>query len=336
MERRVLEERLRLRLKDEATRITADVDAWDRFQRRLHWKRWRQMTLAIAGVVIFAAALRAGVSIIQRNDGGLPSAGTPSTLGPHRPAPKPPELRGLAPPRRHVGGRIEYKLTTTSGKSFWISLPSSLPGQTDPIVVPEAPVIVKDDPQTPRQWLTIVAPRQVAEAGCAQFTASIGAPCSPRLLVTKTLPSGARLIHWDLGTDETTTTVQLGSWTLVLEGPKPDLAEAIADGLGWSIDGDGFVRLHSTSSRVQLGAGGAWLNLGAAAQVDELLQIVIHPGCTLGPQAAGTGRSELERPDDHQGSWCLGRAYQVHVATPKTASRELVYLLYEGLRVLPA
>lgn len=347
MEPPKFDERLRLRLRGAAARITVEPDAWDRLERRVLGRRRRRTALAVAGTAVVAGAVALSVSVLQRPFGEPPVAGSATTIGPGttlEPGRLEPKPRGLDPPRRQVGDRVEYKLTPVAGESFLISLPLNLADQADPMAVPDAPLAVRGSSQSPRSALTTASAEAAADLTCAGYTATTGDPCTPRRLETTALPSGGRLSHWRLAyPDETTTTVQLGAWTLVLEGPEPRLAEVIAKGLTYSTTPDRFLRLRSTSPEIRVGIGGATLYLGASAAFDEVLSISVRPGCS-DPQAEGLERTSLQRPEDpqgnpdaHHGIWCLGRgAYEVDVFSPRIASPDLIDSLYRELRVTSA
>lgn len=334
MERTDVEEHLRLRLQARAADVTVeDAAAWDRLEGRLRRKRWERMVLAATGAAVLAGAVVAGAVVLQRPAPPTVVAGATTTASPDQPTSGPPGLPGLAPPRRVAGDRVEYKVTSVNGASYWISLPAGLPGHNDASVVPEAPVTVADAPRTPRQELTTATPRQVAEEACKRLTRDTGAACTPTAEGVQPLRSRARLTHWHAGTDETTTTVELGGWTLVLTGPDPGLAETIAAGIVWTIDHDGYVRLRGTDPRVRVDPAGAVLMLGATATGDLPVHISVRQGCQ---QAAGSGRSALKRQGDHFASWCVAPSYRVEALTSQAMGADLIAVLYDQLRILPA
>ena len=221
---------------------------------------------------------------------------------------------GLAPPSRAVEGGIEYDVTTVAGERFSVVLPGGLGSGV--VAVPHAPIGVKAE-------LTTAAPREAADRFCHGF---------PECRVVAVARSGV-VTRWDDASgairDLEVTTVDLGSWTLVLIEPDPARAERAARELTWAVDPYprvlGAVRIHADWAGMAL-----WV-----PDVDgDDLSIAILPGCRLSAKRPDLGGADagphLEFHEPGTARWCAVGGYAVDVSS---AERPQLELLYETLRV---
>jgi len=238
---------------------------------------------------------------------------------------------GLAPPRRSVEHGSAYKVPTITGESFWVILPEELAPASGVVAVPGVPARV-------RAGLT-TAPAHVAAArSCDGFP-----ECEPTAVSRERLPEP--LIRWDdaSGTirDLGVTTLDLGTWTLVLSEPDPNRAERVGRAISSSVDADGYPRLASTDPAVPLDSDWAdvllWVPDPQREGRHHLIQVI--PGCELttkepddlGGSDAGP-ELELHEPDTVIGGrWCVGGRYWVDVTF---AERPWLELLHEKLRIV--
>ncbi len=153
-----------------------------------------------------------------------------------------PRVCGLAPPHRSVQGGPAYKLTTVSGKSFWVIVPDALAPQSG-VAVPGVPVRVN-------AGLTTASAREAVDGYCNDFP-----HCEPVAVSRQRLSAGV-LTRWDDASgsikDLEVTTLDLGSWTFLMLEPDAAVAEQVARAISSSVDADGYPRLASTDPDVPL------------------------------------------------------------------------------------
>jgi hypothetical protein len=237
---------------------------------------------------------------------------------------------GLAPPRRRAEQGSAYKVTTIGGESFWVILPDELAPSSGVVAVPDVPVGVRAE-------LTTAPAREAADRSCDDFPA-----CEPAVVSRERLPES--LVRWDdaSGTigDLGVTTVDLGSWTLVLPEPDADRAERVGRAIGSSVDADGYPRLTSADPGVPLSLDWAGVLLWVPDPEGEHHLIQVVPGCELTTKEPDLGGSdagaelELHEPDTVSGGrWCVGGRYWVDVTF---AERPALDLLHERLTIVPA
>jgi hypothetical protein len=232
-----------------------------------------------------------------------------------------PSTCGLAPPHRRDEDGSAYKLTAITGESFWVVLPDELAATSGVVAVPKVPVRVNAN-------LTTAAPRKAADRFCEGFPA-----CKPVAVDGERSPT-----RWDDASgsirDLGVTTLDLGTWTLVLAEPDAARAERVARAITARIDADGYPHLTSTDPAVPLDADWA----GVSLWLREVLIDVI-PGCALARKDPALGGAdagpelELHEPETVRGgSWCAGGRYWVDVTF---ADRRTLERLHETLRVVP-
>jgi hypothetical protein len=232
-----------------------------------------------------------------------------------------------------VEGGSAYKLTTVSGESFWVILGHELAPPSGVVAVPGVPVRVN-------AGLTTASAREAADENCDDFS-----QCEANVVNRERLPAGV-LTRWDdaSGTieDLEVTTLDLGSWTLVMLEPDAALAERVARAINSSVDADGYPRLASTDPEVPLDADWAEVLLWVPNpdKEGEYYLIEVIPGCELSTKEPDLGGSnagpglELHEPGTGEGGrWCVDGRYWVDVAF---IERPRLELFHERLRVVPS
>lgn len=248
---------------------------------------------------------------------------------------------GIPGARRTVPGGVSIRAGTISGQSFWVTVPDDLPGVDAVLVVPDATVRIQS-PTTPRTYLTAMSAAEVAAGSCGDVPVC-GAP---RIQDERALPSGATFTRWGTGiTAESTATIAMGPWTLVLEGPDVTAAEAIAASVTWLVDPDGYLVLRSADPAVQVTESGVTLVAANSGSPADGVRIHVSPGChgdrttnppALGPALERFGTSRVssaapvpERPA-YGGRWCAAEGYGVEVVT---GDERVLERLHATLRV---
>jgi hypothetical protein len=292
----------------------------------------RRALLVLISVGFLAVALSAcgseeATAPLARTDVGEPATQAEPTCVPRGAGHA--RICALAPPQREVPGGTAYKATTITGESFWVVIPSELAGSADVMVVPGVPIRVQ-------VGLTTASARGAADRYCDDFPA-----CEPVVVSREELPGGSVLTRWDdaSGTirDLEVTTLDLGSWTLVMSEPDAARAERVARALRWSVDEDGYPRLASTDPDVPVDADWASVNLWVPTPSGEHILIDVIPGCDFSAKDPDLGGSEDFGPElqPHQygGRWCVGDRYWVDVSF---VERSRLELWHEKLRIVPA
>jgi hypothetical protein len=158
--------------------------------------------------------------------------------------------------------------------------------------------------------LTTAAPRDAADRFCDQFPA-----CEPAAVSRARVP--LPLVRWDdaSGTirDLEVTTLDLGTWTLVLAEPDAGRAETVARAVRAEVDADGYPSLS--------GVDADWASV--MLWVRHVF-IQVMPGCDLTTKRPYLG-------DGDAGAWCVDDRYRVDVGF---ADRPTLELLHEKLRVV--
>jgi hypothetical protein len=268
-----------------------DVQAGlDRLRRSAANRRWKTAgAVAAFGVLALALAfgVRDGSSTVQISSGPATSEPGPSAPGltaPTRPMPSDRVVRGIPGLRRDVPGGTAVQVITISGDSLWVVLPQGLVDLPKLEVIPDFPLIVKDNSRTPRQTLTTTPGETFVTMRC------LAAPvCAAVVLVeSDVLANGALLQVWSTNTDDPIVVVQMDRWTLVLEGPDSALAKRLAGALRWSVDSDGYLFVQSENfDIVSTDTPGASLVIPATDSQPDIA-IRVTPGCD--------GDAELRRP----------------------------------------
>ena len=244
-----------------------------------------------------------------------------------------PRICALAPPHRTVEGGRAYKLTTIDGESFWVVLPDELAPSSGVVAVPGVPIHVN-------AGLTTASARETANRSCDDLP-----KCEPIVVNRKAVPAGV-LTRWDdaSGTikDLGVTTVDFGSWSLVMLEPEAALAERVARAVSWSVDQEGYPRLTSTDPEVPVDVDWAdvvlWVpNMDVQGRY-HLIQVI--RGCDLSAKEPDLGGSdagadlEFHEPDEVDGGrWCVDGRYWVDVAY---VERPLLELFHQKLRIAPS
>jgi hypothetical protein len=238
----------------------------------------------------------------------------------------------LAPPHGRAEQGSAYKVTTIDGESFWVVIPDELAPSSGVVAAPDVPVRARAD-------LTTAPAREAADRSCDAFPA-----CEPTVVSRERLPEP--LIRWDdaSGTirDLEVTTLDLGSWTLVLSGPDAKRAERVGRAISSSVDADGYPRLASTDPGVPLDSDWAgvllWVPERGGGRRYHLIHVI--PGCELTTKQPDLGGSdagpelELDEPATGEGGrWCVDGRYWVGVTFAELPTLEL---LHRKLRIVPA
>jgi hypothetical protein len=184
-----------------------------------------------------------------------------------------------------VEGGSAYKVTTISGQSFWMILPDELAPSSGVVAVPGVPVRVN-------AGLTTASAHEAADRYCDDFP-----ECEPTVVSREDLLAGL-LSRWDdvSGTikDLEVTTLDLGSWTLVMLEPDATLAERLAQAISSSVDADGYPRLTSTNPDVPLDSdwaqGVLWVPNPEKEGEYHLIEVI--PGCELSTKEPDLGGSD--------------------------------------------
>ena len=216
-------------------------------------------------------------------------------------------------------GGFAFKVASITGEAFVVVLPDATTAE----LRPDAPIVVDGAALTPRQLLTTADPPAAVEP---YFPLS-----EPAVVTSRLTERGAVVAVWGAdGYANTLTTVDLGTWTLVLDGPDL-LSSKIADALSWEEDSSAMLRITSLDPDVILLEDWAGIQL---EMVDQSALVIVLPGCDLTAKQPNLGGSvigaELEvHPSG--GRWCANGRYFVEVITDDEAQ---LRSLYEGLRVL--
>jgi hypothetical protein len=240
---------------------------------------------------------------------------------------------GLAPPQHRAENGRAYKVATIGGESFWVFLPDELAPPAGVVAAPTVPVGFSAE-------LTTAPAREAADRYCDAFP-----ECEPTVVDRKRIPEP--LIRWDdaSGTirDLGVTTVDFGSWTLVLGQVDAGSGERIGRAIRSSVDADGYPRLASTGPAAPLHYDWAGVILwvpNSESQGEHYL-IEVMPGCELSakvPEDLGGADAgpelELHAPDSVKGgTWCVDGRYWVDVAFAEGPTLER---FHEKLRIAPA
>ncbi len=188
--------------------------------------------------------------------------------------------------------------------------------------------------------LTTSPAHEAADRYCDDFP-----ECEPIAASREKLPAGV-LTRWDdvSGTikDLEVTTLDVGSWTLVMLEPDAALAEQVARAISWTVDADGYPRLASTDPEVPVDSDWAevllWVPDPTRQGKYHLIEVI--PGCKVSSKEPDLGGSdagpelEFHEPDTVEGGrWCVDGRYWVDVAF---AERPRLELLHERLRIVPS
>jgi hypothetical protein len=316
--------------------VAGHVDAQaglDRLRRSAANRRWKIAgAVAAFGVLALAFVVPDGASTVQVGSGpatsepGLPA---PGLTAPSRTMPSDRLLRGIPGLRRGVPGGTAVQVITISGDSLWVVLPQDLVDLPKLEVIPDFPLIVKENSRTPRQTLTTTPGEAFATMRC------LAAPvCAAAVLVdSDVLANGASLQVWSTSTDDPIVAVQMDRWTLVLEGPDTALAKRLAGALRWSVDSDGYLFVQSEDPDiVSADTPGASLVI-PATDSQPGIAIRVTPGCD-GNVELGRPQVGLElRQEQNGASWCsngFAVAIELHGDVP---DRTVLSTLHATLNV---
>lgn len=337
MDQQERERQLRLGLARAAERIDVDLV---RSRNRLERSRQRPgrrphgAVLAAVATASIVVAIAVGLPTLLNDSGRSRSSSSQSPEGQEGRTPndrRHPRLQGIPVAGRTHNGRVEYVLHTAGGDAFTISLPSALAWTSTATAAPDPSLAVNGEASSPRSWLTVASATEVAAAECAAYAHDTGDTCQPHVVATRIAASDSVMTHWRVGGGELTTTVTNNGWTLVLQGPRQDLAETIAAGIAWTVGGGGFPELKPIDPRVVTGQQSTTLRIGDGVTADELLNLSVAAGCSADTRA--NPRSALQLTDARHGSWCIGSTYHVEVVTPAQTNAPTPRQMYEQLQV---
>jgi hypothetical protein len=245
----------------------------------------------------------------------------------------------LAPPHRRVQGGSAYKVTTISGKGFWVVLPDELAPSSGVVALPGVPIHVQ-------AHVTTASARDAADRYCHDLPR-----CEPVVVDREAMPGGV-LARWDDASgmirDLGVTTVDFGPWTLVILQLDAGPAERVARGLTLSVGEDGYPRLASSDPEITVDADWAdvvlWVPNPEADGKHHVIRVL--PGCELprkepglgfhaGPelQPLVVGYEGREQTPIEAGRWCVDGHYGVEVSS---AERPRLELFHAKLRIVPS
>jgi hypothetical protein len=225
-----------------------------------------------------------------------------------------PSLCGVVPVARRVEGGTAYRVTTTTGESFWIVMSDALRDGSDPIVVPGVLVAVegRDAHEGPLADLTTAEPAEAARQACRPQI------CEERTTIL--VQSGPTINTW-AGEGTEVSTVDLGRWTLVLCCEALSVQEQIARAFIWDDRDDLFLTLGSTDPEVAVSAD--WASVLPLVQTSSGSHTMrILPGCSLGGRDPDLGGRSVYGPDldfspgkddkpEGQARWCDDGEYLI-------------------------
>jgi len=248
---------------------------------------------------------------------------------------------GIAGVRRDGSEETAIKVVALDGTAFWVVLPDDVPAVPDLQIVATAGVAARGA-VSPRSYVTSLAGPAVAAGWCRDDPS--GQCREAGVLAQRVLGNGAVFTHWALPLSEPFITVELGSWTLVLEGGSAAGNERIATALVWAVDRDGYLRLRSADPEVDVLLAPVQLSANVTGDPADGIRIIVQDGCGPsgpgGPISGDLARFTIGPPRRdasaliaYIGRWCAAGTHRVEVTTGDAA---VVERLYERLRIEPA